>query len=569
MDDELDRALARIRQGTSPHKLESATLDFKAESRSLKETFANLAEAASCFANGVGGVIVLGIADRGSGSATVIGTDLDGREVRMGIFERTVPHLDVVVREVYLLDRRVLVVDVAEGLRVHGTSDGRYSWRRGDKCPPMTADDVARLKEERSGEDWSIRSAKAGGLEIVDQAAISRARSLLAGVPERGAVELADAEAVDLLGGLALMKRGSLTNAGRLMFGRRSPTAPPSIVYQHRRSAGGEPDRVLRFNEPLVVAVDRLIEAVELRLTHTPVNLSGGQQVAVADFPSLAVREAILNAVVHGDHRTGRPIQIEHSPDELSVVSPGPLVAGVTPQNILRHPHRARFPSLFLAFRHLGLVEQVGLGVDRMFREMLRFGRQPPTITEASDEVTVRFIADQPNLRIARFVNELPDGARDDLAVLIVLSVLRRRRSVRAEDIAPEIQRSSVEAQHLLRRLAGDERGLLEPTQGTSARRHPNYRLRGTVLATLGPSVAYHRAPTAERDRKIVEHVREYGSVNNRTVQNLFDVDVYRASAILRELVSREILVRTSEQQRGQLVRYGGGPGFPDRSAGR
>jgi ATP-dependent DNA helicase RecG len=69
------------------------------------------------------------------------------------------------------------------------------------------------------------------------------------------------------------------------------------------------------MEDPLLVAVQRLIAAVELRLTHTPLNLAGGKQVAVPDFPPAAVREALMNAVVHGRHRTARPIQVEHSPD--------------------------------------------------------------------------------------------------------------------------------------------------------------------------------------------------------------------------------------------------------------
>lgn len=563
MEEEVERAFLRIKQGTSPHKLETGTLDFKAVGRTPKDTFVNLADAAVCFANSAGGVIVLGVADHGTGLDAVPGTTFDEHTIRTAIYERTVPPLDVRVRESVVLDQRVLLISVAEGIQVYGTSDGRYSWRRSDRCPPMTADDVTRLREERSGDDWSARSARVGGVDQVDPDAVARARALLGSSTRSGPNELATASTEELLGGLGLLKRGSLTHAGRLMFGRRSPTDAPSIVYQHRRSADGEPDSVFRFTEPLVVAVDRLLEAVDVRLTHSPVNLAGGQQVFVADFPPPAIREAILNAVVHGDHRTGRPVQIEHSPDGLSVVSPGPLVAGVTPENILRHPSRARFRSLFLAFNHLGLVEQVGLGVDRMFREMLRFGRQPPTITESSDQVSILFTADQPNLRIARFVNDLPEGERDDLAVLLVLNLLREHRSVRADAVARRIQRSTDEAQNLLRRLAGGELALLEPTQGTAGRRRPNYRLRGSVLASLGPAVAYHRAPTDERDRKIVEHVQEYGAVNNRTVQNLFDVDVYRASGILRDLVKRGILVRTSEQQRGKVVRYGPGPACP------
>ncbi|MGH3930671.1 MAG: ATP-binding protein, partial [Pseudonocardiaceae bacterium] len=243
-----------------------------------------------------------------------------------------------------------------------------------------------------------------------------------------------------------------------------------------------------------------------------------------------------------------------------TVTSPGPLVAGVTPQNILRHPHRARFRLLFTAFRHLGLVEQVGAGVDRMYREMLRFGRTPPRIVEDRDQVSVTFVADEPNIRIARFVNALPQRDRDDLDVLLVLGMLRRRRAVNAPAVAVEIQRPAPDAQLLLRRLSEGERPLLEPTAGSSHRRQPNYRLRGPVLAELGSAVAYHRAPSTERDRKIIEHLTEYGSINNRTVQNLFDVDVHRASAILRDLVERDVVVRTSDQTRGQRVRYGPGP---------
>jgi ATP-dependent DNA helicase RecG len=60
--DELAGTLRQLRRGTRPRKLESQTLDFKAPSRTPKETFANLTDAAVCFVNSAGGVIVLGIA---------------------------------------------------------------------------------------------------------------------------------------------------------------------------------------------------------------------------------------------------------------------------------------------------------------------------------------------------------------------------------------------------------------------------------------------------------------------------------------------------------------------------
>ncbi len=564
MADEVSGALKRLRKGTVARKLESATLDFKTPSTSQRATFINVAEAAVCFANATGGTVVLGIADDVAWPNALIGTDLPAETLRRAIYERTAPALDVAVEPLTFEGTALLLVNVGEGLEVYGTSTGRYCWRRGTDCLPMTADDVGRLREERRGDDWSARSARAGGVELVDATALARARELLAGVPSAGVAALAGGNTRDLVAGLGLLTHaGALTHAGWLLFARRRKAGPASIVYQYRRRSGGEPDTVLHLEGPLLPAVERLLEAVELRLVQTPVNLAGGQQVAVQDFPVAAVREALINAVVHGDHRTGRPVQVEHSPGWLTVISPGPLVAGVTPENILRHPSRARFRLLFSAFRHLGLVEQVGAGVDRMYRELLRFGRNPPRISEDRDQVSVTFVADEPNVRIARFVNSLPAADRDDLDVLIVLSALRRRRSVSASAVASEIQRPVTDAQALLRRMSEGEATLLEPTAGSAHRRQPNYRLRGSVLAQLGSAVDYHRAPTIERDRKIVDHLAEYGSINNRTVQNLFDVDVYRASAILRDLVEREVVVRTSEQTRGQAVRYGRGPAFP------
>lgn len=565
--DEVTRALQRLRKGTAARKLESSTLDFKTPSGGAKATFANVTEAVVCFANAAGGVVVLGVADDIVGSASIVGTDLHADTLRRAIYERTSPSLDVRVESMPVEGATLLVVTVPEGLEVYGTSTGRYSWRRGTDCMPMTAEDVGRLREERRGDDWSGRSARSGGLETADATALARARELLAGVPASGVAALSRRGDVDLMNGLGLLTpAGALTHAGRLMFARRPEGEQASIVYQYRRVSGGEPDAVLHLGGPLLLAAERLLEAVQLRLVQTPVNLTGGQQIAVQDFPVAAVREALLNALVHGDHRTGRPVQVEHSPASLTVTSPGPLVAGVTPANILRHPHRARFRLLFTAFRHLGLVEQVGAGVDRMYREMLRFGRNPPSIAEDRDQVSVTFMADEPNVRIARFINTLPASDRDDLDVLLVLGLLRRRRSVSAPMVAAEIQRSTVEAQVLLRRLCEGDRPVLEPTVGTAHRRHPNFRLRGPVLAELGPAVAYHRAPVTERDRKIVEHLTEYGSINNRTVQNLFDVDVYRASAILRDLVERDAVVRTSDQTRGHAVRYGPGPAFRART---
>ncbi len=273
----------------------------------------------------------------------------------------------------------------------------------------------------------------------------------------------------------------------------------------------------------------------------------------------------MTNALIHRDMQENRPVLIEHSPSVLSMSSPGPLVAGITEENILTRGTRPRYPSLASAFNKLGWGEYLGQGVNRMFREMARSGRPLPEISSAPEGVTVRFRGDPPNANIARLVAELPEHLKDDTDTLIILMTLCGRKSVTAQQIAPLIQRPASDAESALRQASQPGVDLVEPSSGTRTRRHPNYRFRGEVLARLGPAVTYHSRTSGEVDRKVVDHVRDYNSINNGTVQRLFDVDVYGARDILQNLVGREILTRTSTQTRGKAVHYGPGPNFPSK----
>jgi len=258
-------------------------------------------------------------------------------------------------------------------------------------------------------------------------------------------------------------------------------------------------------------------------------------------------------------------VTIEHSPAVFALTSPGPLVSGVTPENILTHPSKPRNPRLASAARRLGLAEEIGRGVDRMFREMVRSGKALPQIEGHFDRVRVTFVGGSPNTHIARYVAQLPQSERDDTDTMLTVIRMCSKSSATAEDLAPILQKSVEEAEAVLRRLASDGVGMLEPTRESARRKYPSYRLRGTALSELGSAVTYRRRTTDEIDRKVIAHVREYGKITNRTVQNLLDVRMTRAKQILQDLVAREVLVKISEHERGPGVEYGSGRKFPPK----
>ncbi|SFE06556.1 RNA-binding domain-containing protein [Blastococcus tunisiensis] len=568
---DLLKTLSLIWKGSrSASSLEGQSLDFKTEKPHTKETAQDLAEASVCFANAGGGTIVVGITDSGTGPAAFVGATVDIEDLRSRIHALTEPALVTDVEDLPFEGHRLLVIRVPQGLDVYSTKKGLVTRRWNDQCLPMRPADVSRLDDERRGNDWTVQPTDRG-IDEIDPDALLRARSLLRGAPDETRRKLADADTLDLAKALKIVTgtRNRLTRAGEILLCRAATSANAEvIVYQYRATPGGEASAVRRWGTPLILSFAETIDAVAARNGITPVNTSSGQQLQVEDYPSVAVREALANAVIHGDYREKRPVQIEHSPEVLTVTSPGPLVSGITPQNILTAGSRARFPSLATAFRILGLAEELGQGVDRMFREMVRSGRSVPEVTEEDHPglgTRVTFRGGPPNARITRFIAELPDAEREDTDTLLIVRMLCEQKTISATQAADVIQRDLQGTEGVLRRLSSGDAELLEPTAGTVARRHPTYRLRSAALAALGPAVKYHRRATTDVNRKIVEHVREYGTINNSTVQRVFDVDVYQARDILREFVGREILVRVSEQQRGVAVKYGPGPSFPEK----
>lgn len=558
--DEAAAALEAIFDGRSSQDLESATLDFKEQGRSEGDTLKTVADAALCFANSSGGVVIVGIADRGAGPEALRGTALAPDAVRKRVYELSRPPLTVDAWEQTVHGVRLLFVSVPQSPEIHSDPQGRAPRRIGKHCLPMDPTEQMRLREDRLGIDWSAKESELGPDDL-SAAALEEARSLLGKFTDdrRRLARLDNAELLRALGVVGTKDR--LLNAGAVLFG--APSAGVPIVYQFQATPGGEPKSIERLDQPLVLAFQRAMALIQARRNVTPVNLPDGQQIQIEDFPTLAAREALANAVIHRDYHLRSPVNVIHSPEFLAVTSPGPLVSGVTPHNILTHPSKPRNPCLMNAARVLGLAEEIGRGVDRMYREMISSGRDIPQIESFHDHVRVSLAGGRANTQVARFVAQLPEQGRDDTDAMLVLFRLCSVRTASANDVAPLLQKNPVEAEAALRRMAGDTIAILEPTRQSARRAHPTYRLRGEVLKALGPAVPYQRRTVDEIDRKVIAHVQEYGKVTNRTVQNLLDVGINRARDILADMVRRRILRKTSAHERGPGVEYGPGSRFP------
>lgn len=554
-------ALIAIEDGALAHNLKSDTLEFKTQGRSIPDTLRDIGEAVACLANARGGSVVLGVADGVAGPSAFVGTELDPVATQRSVFELTEPHLTISVEAISWAGRSLLLLSVPSSPDVHAVG-GRSTERIGNGCEPMSNSRIATLVAERRGDDWSASDTNLS-LDCVDPVALGLARSMLERSQDPQRRTHSRASDADLLRALGLVSpRRTLLNAGALLFTHRYRLGE-QLAYVHRRTQAGQLVVNEHLSGPVLPAIQRVFDLIDARLDRTPVNLPGGQQLQLADLPAAAVREAVVNAVMHRDYRRRGGTQIEHAPTRLAVTSPGPFVSGVTVDNVLTTSSRSRNPLLSGAIRTLGLAETAGTGVDRMYAAMARLGHQPPVFLADLDQVTVTLLGGAPNTFVARFAATLPAEESEDADTMLVLLTLLTRRTVTAVFMGPLLQKPERETLAVLDRLGSEPVRLLERTRESARRSRPVYRLREHVVTALGPALAYRRRTPEQADRKIIGIVKETGQVNARMVKILLDLDASPASRLLGDLVERGILVKTSQAQRGPTVTYGPGPDFP------
>ncbi|KZX21704.1 ATP-dependent DNA helicase RecG [Rathayibacter tanaceti] len=562
----LDDALRRLEAGATAHELENQNLDFKRDGRSADDDVLNIAEATACFANASGGLVVVGVHDRVAGPEAIIGSRLDPDRTRSRIYELTEPKLLVDVVALQHRGVHVLVVDVPASVTVHSLKSRIPTERIGDSCSPMSTDRIASVIAERRGQDWSA-SASRTKASAVDPVAMATIRRLLERAASPASRRLAQQpQEIDILRGLGVVTDdGRLTNTGALLVtDQHEHTA--AFSYVHRRTPTGTVTANEQLTGPLVLLLEQLFQLISARIDTTPVSIGRGQQLHVSDLPEAAIREVVVNAAVHRDYRGNGRVTVEHTQTQLVVTSPGGFVSGVRADNVLTTSSRPRNGQLAGALRALGYAETAGSGVDKMYAEMARLGHQPPSFLSEGDHVRVTLIGGAPNSALTRFVATLPPEETEDADTMTILLTLLTQRTITAQQLVPILQKSGTsEAQSVLERLSSERVPLLEPTRDSSRRTLPRYRLREGPLAALGAAVTYRRRTADQLDRKMIELLRETGSINARMVRVLLDVDSQTTSRLIADLIKRDLLVKSPGPGRGPNVTYGPGTAFPAR----
>lgn len=130
-----------------------------------------------------------------------------------------------------------------------------------------------------------------------------------------------------------------------------------------------------RFSEDLLSMLRSLDALVEQLPDGRPVAVSALREEMVFDYPKLAIRELLMNSIMHRSYQAASPIRFYQFSDHLEIQSPGPLYGEATVANFPAQTSY-RNPAVAEAMKVLGFVNRFGRGVLRAQEALKRNGSQ-------------------------------------------------------------------------------------------------------------------------------------------------------------------------------------------------
>ncbi|MGH3924023.1 MAG: ATP-binding protein, partial [Pseudonocardiaceae bacterium] len=394
------------------------------------------------------------------------------------------------------------------------------------------------------------------------RAALERAALLLRRAGHEDLAALAEHNTGDFCTATRLLVGDHVTRAGILLYGTdralRASVSHWGVNAQTRQTPGGDPTILMRrdaANVPLVLLLDQLITLFgALARVHTI--RVGAEQIELIDYPPDALREIIANAFAHRDWEAPGVVELIHSPDELTVTSPGGLLPTLRVDRLLHDAAAPRNRLLADNMARLRLAEMAGLGLDRAFREISRLGKEPP-ILQDGPRFRVVLPGGKGDEAYARFIHgpTFPAQLGGDVDVLMALTAFRHTKSVTAVGLSSRLQRNPVDVERVLRRM--QQYGLVQPTRGTVRRQHPNYALSPLATAGMRAAITYRVTTVDSDDQKLLRHLRRHERISNEDVRNYLDCDIATARNRLTRLRKRGLIdFAPDSPRRGPHVVY-------------
>lgn len=333
-------------------------------------------------ANNLPGCLIIGARDDGS---------IEGIEVTDRLLQQFSNYADsgqimplpaVVVQKVSMGEGDIIVVEVQPSDMPPVRYDGRVWIRRGPRKAKANEQEERILTEKRlhHARSFDLRPCLGCGRDevVMDLFQLTYRNAAIA--PE--ILEENDRDMLLQMASLGLWSSNEscATNAGAILFAQDPLTWFPGAVIQYVRYEGddlaSEVQDERRFVGDLISVLREIDNFVNTMFSSQPVPTSALKETNRTPYPMQAIRELLMNAVMHRDYASNSQIRFYRFSDRIEIQSPGGLYGSVTAESF-PDQNDYRNPKIAEAMKNLGYVNQFGRGIA-LAQRFLGENENPP-----------------------------------------------------------------------------------------------------------------------------------------------------------------------------------------------
>ena len=391
---------------------EGARVEFKTSFQ--KEVIETLV----AFANSRGGVVFVGVDDQGH----VLGAKLNSETIQNWINQCKVSTSPSLIPDVELLeiDQKTVAAFLVDEYPIKPVSaKGRYFKRVGNANHQMTSVEIADAHLKLINSSWDYHPDPTHELDT-----ISRQKVL----DFAEAVQL-KADFTTILEKFELAKEGRPTLGCHLLFSANEPMlctleagrfATPTVIKDSITS-----------RDTLIEQVARIMGFIVKHTNKAYIITGNPKREERWDYPMDALREIVVNMIVHRDYQSANDSTIKIYDDRIEFFNPGRLLDDLTVEKIKAGHYKSHLRNKQIAhiFKELELIEKYGTGVKRVIEAFLAYGLPEPV-----------FEAMQGGMAVTVFnaMQKSPEGVSGGVSggVTAVLEYLQQNEGKSASDVA-------------------------------------------------------------------------------------------------------------------------------------
>ena len=322
------------------------------------------------FANSNGGTVYVGVGDDG----TVLGVeDADGCALQVSNMVRDAVRPDVTMFVSYETlncdGKAVVAVKVQRGtnrpyyMAKKGLRPEGVYVRQGYSSVPATDAAIRQMIKETDGDSFEDMRSLDQGLTFESTKGEFEARNIPFGSPQMQTLKITSSD-------------GLYTNLG-LLLSDQCPHTIKAAVFEGTDQSVFKDRR--EFSGSLMRQLGEAYDYIDLH-NQTHATFQKLLRVDTRDYPEVAVREALLNSLVHRDYSFHASTLISIYDDRIEFVSVGGLLPGLELEDLMMGVSACRNPHLANVFYRLQLIEAYGTGMRKIMGAYAGAATQPQII---------------------------------------------------------------------------------------------------------------------------------------------------------------------------------------------